>query len=161
MKLFKFTYSTALAAVLGLGALSAAFGQSASIVQQSGTQLNAGTVCAVAANPQVATQNTLTFAVPSGLSFYLTSIYLAASQDATGAASSNTRFTTTNLQSMEWDMSMASAASTNLVVVNYGNPAGIVKSAQGPLNVTIVSPAATGGGAHTAFAMNACGYFAP
>jgi hypothetical protein len=134
------------------------FATAQTAVQQSASQLNAGLVCQVAASPAVNTQNTLTFNVPAGQSLYLTSVYLAAAQDATGGAVSNVRFTTTNLQSLEWDFSQASAASTYAVVANYTNPAGIVKSAVGPLNVTIVSPSAA---THTAFPMNACGYFAP
>ena len=129
------------------------------LTQQSPTQLNAGSVCQAVGTPAVNTQNTLTFTVPAGQYLYLTSVYLSVEADSTGTtAVALQRFTTTNLQSLEWDFSFAGVVNTNFVVANYANPAGIAKSAIGPVSVTIVSPAAA---AHDAFPMNACGYFAP
>lgn len=128
-------------------------------VQQSASHLDTGVTCQVIGTPAVNTQNTLTFVVPSGQALYLTSIKLAVEADGTGGtALSLGRFTTTNLQSLEWDVSFVGTANTYQDVIAMSNPAGIVKSAIGPLSVTIVSPA---GGAHNAYPMMACGYFAP
>jgi hypothetical protein len=79
--------------------------------------------------------------------------------DGTGGTPLNIgRFTTTNLQSLEWDFSFAGTASTQQTPIVITSSNGFVKSAQGPLNVTIVSPA---GGTHNAYPMGACGFFAP
>lgn len=145
----------ALAGLLMLAPAIAALGQTA--VQQSATQLNAGISCQVAANPAVATANTLTFAVPASQSFYLTSLLVTGAADATGGAVAIGRITTTNLQSVEWDFSTAGTASTTTAVISLANSAGLIKSAVGPLNATIVSPSST----HIAYGMTACGYFAP
>jgi hypothetical protein len=53
-----------LSAVSLLALHGAAFGQTS--VQHTATHLDAGISCQAAANPAVNTQNTLTFAVPSG-----------------------------------------------------------------------------------------------
>lgn len=147
--------------LLSLGLAVALFGSAFAQVatQQSATQLIAGLVCQAAGTPAVNTQNTLTFVVPSGQSLYLTSIKMAVEADGTGGtAIALGRFTSTNLQSLEWDVSFVGTANTFQDVISMANPAGIVKSAVGPLSVTIVSPAA---GTHNAYAMQACGYYAP
>jgi hypothetical protein len=145
-------------AALLLGSIAAAFGQQGSSVTQTATQLNAGVTCQTAANPAVNTQNTLTFSVPAGQYLYLTYLYLNIVADGTGGTPvSIGRFTTTNLASVEWDMSFAGTASTQSGAINAANASGLVKSAVGPVNVTIVSPAA---GAHNAYAMTACGFYA-
>lgn len=146
-----------LAALAFAGLATAATAQTA--VQQSATQLNSGTSCQVAANPAVNTQNTLTFAVPASQSLYLTSVGVNVVADGTGGtALSIGRFTSTNLQSFEIDLSFAGTVNTQTGYTVLANPAGLVKSAVGPLNVTIVSPAT---GTHNAYPMFACGYYAP
>jgi hypothetical protein len=133
--------------------------QAQTAVQQSASQLNAGIVCAVAANPAVNTQNTLTFTVPAGQSLYLTSVGVNVVADGTGGTTlAIGRFTSTNLQSFEIDVSFAGTVNTQLGYTTLANPAGLIKSAVGPVSATIVSPA---GGAHNAYPMFACGYFAP
>jgi len=150
--------SLALLLQLNIHAANAQAVASGSAVQQSGSQNIAGSVCQVAVNPAVNTQNTLTFAVPSGQYLYLTHLYLSITADGTGGTTLNEgRFTTTNLQSLEWDISFAGTAFTSATPIIHDNSGAFVKSALGPLNVTIVSPA---GGAHNAYPMSACGYFA-
>ena len=127
-------------------------------VTETGTTPRSGVICQTAANPAVNTQNTLTFNVPAGVSLYLTKVRLDVVADGTGGtALSIGRFTTTNLNGIEWDTSFAGTASTATNAANESNPNGLVKSAVGPLNVTIVSPAA---GTHNAYPMHACGFFA-
>lgn len=139
---------------LGLLALPA---QAQVATQQSGTQLTAGAVCQTIASPAVNTANTLTFTVPAGQYLYLTSVNVTGSGDSTGGAINNGRITTTNLQSVEWDFTFPSGTSAFLQIVSMTNPNGLIKSAQGPVSATIVSPQST----HTAYGMTACGYFAP
>jgi hypothetical protein len=126
--------------------------------QQTATHLDSGIVCATAANPQVATQNTLTFTVPAGQRLYLTNVYIQVVADGTGGtALAIGRFTTTNLQAIEWDVSFAGTASTASNPIVISGPAGFLTSAVGPVSATIVSPT---GGTHNAYAMTACGYYA-
>ena len=134
-----------------------AFADSGSVVQETATSPRAATVCQEAGSPQVNTQNTLTFAVPAGQYLYLQSVYFNVIADGTGGTTlAIGRFTTTNMQSMEWATSFAGTANTAASAISQGWPLG-VKSALGPLNVTFVSPA---GGTHNAYPMTACGYYA-
>ena len=151
----------------GVSALALVTGAQAqvspNVVTETATTPRSGVVCQ-SVQATVATQNTLTFAVPAGQSLYLTHLYLAAAQDATGGAATNLNFTSTNLgsttaaSSLAWQLSAASGANTMTVVAQTDNPNGFVKSAVGPLNVTIISPASQ---THIAFPMNACGFLAP
>ena len=122
-------------------------------VQQSATKLDAIVSCQEAANPQVNTQNTLTI-TGGATGFYLTAAGVNVVADGTGGtALSIGRFTTTNLQGLELDVSFAGTVSTQSGYQNLATGAGI-KIAAG-VSATIVSPA---GGAHNAYAMYACGY---
>ena len=150
----------------GVSALALVTGAQAQVspnqVTETATTPRTGVVCQ-SVQATIATQNTLTFNIPAGQSFYLTHYYLAAAQDATGGALTNLNFTSTNLggattTSLAWQVSAASAAGAYAIVAQADNPNGIVKSAVGPGTATIVSPASQ---THVAFPMNACGFFAP
>lgn len=146
-----------LASVSALALVTAAYGQvSPNVVTETATTPRSGVQCQ-SVTATINTQNTLTFTVPSGLRLYLTHLYLASAQDATAGAVTNLNFTTTNLQSLAWQVTQAATANLYTLVAQHDNANGFAVSAVGPLNVTIVSPTAQG---HAAFPMNACGFFA-
>lgn len=146
-----------LSSVSALAIVTSAYAQqSPNVVTETATTPRSGVICQ-SVNATINVQNTLTFNVPQGQALYLTHLWLAAAQDATSGAVTNLNFTTTNLQSLSWGLSSPATANSFAVVASHDNPNGFVKSAVGPVSVTIVSPTQQ---AHAAFPMNACGFFA-
>jgi hypothetical protein len=132
--------------------------QQGSLVQNSGSMLNAATATAVGTNfNTIASQSTATIVVPAGLYAYITGIYLSACQDATSTANVNLQFTSTNITGTpDWAYGLAAVANTCYQqMLNFATP---LKSAAAGTNVTVVSPTST---AHTGFGIDVFYYLAP
>jgi len=128
-------------------------------VQQNATRLDAGTLVAVGTNwNTVNTVSTATATPQAGQSVYVTGLYMASCQDATGGATSNVNFTTTNLSGLEFAISQASAASActgSPGLIQFSTP---LKAAAAGTAVTLVSPTAA---THTGYSTEIIWYSAP
>jgi hypothetical protein len=147
---------TSLFWVLALTASAAA--QQGSLVQQSGTRLEAATQVAFA-QAAAGSTSTATITVPAGQYAYITGVSMDTCADATGTtALANSSFTSTNIQSTpSWSISFAAAANTcgTRISEAYATP---LKSLIPGTAVTVVSPATS---AHNMFTIRVYFYLAP
>jgi hypothetical protein len=133
--------------------------QQGSLVQQSGSMLNAATNGASSATA-AATQETLTIAAPAGLYVYITSLYLSACNDGTSSTNTNVNWTTTGLgtgaaNSPQWGVSFTGINVCQNIYLTFAAP---LKSATPGTSVTVVSP---GAATNTLFQSTATYYLAP
>ncbi len=156
----------ALAFLLALAMVGAAFAQSAP-VQQNSQRLDASTGTCSLATAVNATQaaGTCTITPPAGMYVYFNYLAVGACQDGTASISGiQLNFTSTNLSGWVAETSTLSAATittnpgTNLCAYQGGALTAPLKSAAPGVAVTIVPPAQT---AHMSFPIIASYYFAP
>lgn len=135
-----------------------AMAQQGSLIQQSGSRLDAATGVAYATAAQGA-QATATIPAQAGLNIYVSGISADTCANGTGGtAISNGNYTTTNLQSTpSLPLSFAGTANTCATPIRevYATP---LKSLVVGTPVTVVSPA---GSAQNIFAIRAFYYYAP
>lgn len=129
------------------------------LVQQSSQRLDAATTCFNGSSYNtVANQSTATITAVAGQYFYITWIYLAAANDATGVVNTNLNFTSTGIVGTpQWGYSQVATADAG-TIISQGPLSTPLRTAAPGTAATIVSPASQ---THTGFAITVCGYYSP
>ena len=136
-----------------------AMAQQGSLVQQSGSRLDAGLQVAVGTNfNTVSNLSVATTAAVAGQYVYVTGMYMESCQDATGAATVNVNWTTTNLGGTEFGLSSSSGPDNCLGSVGMVNFATPLKAAAAGTAVVLSSPSAN---AHVGYGAQIFYYIAP
>ena len=150
---------SALALLAGL--FNSAFAQQGSLVQQSGSRLDAGQNVAVGTNWQSSgNASVATTAATAGQYVYVTGLYMETCQDATGAPQVNVNWTTTNLGGALFGYSTSSGADSCLGSVNMITFATPLKAAAPGTAVVLTSPSGSGY-AHIGYGAEIFYYIAP
>lgn len=100
---------------------------------------------------------TLTITVPNGLYAYFVEWDMQTVENGTATAQTNVKFTTTNLNGVQYQYSTPATANATVNFGPFTFALFPVKSQQPGVNVTFVSPALA---AQAAYNINACYYFA-
>jgi len=150
----------AFAFALLLALAAGAVAQQGSLVQQSGSRLDAGISVAIGTNNNTVNQQSVaTVTVPAGFYAYITAIALEECGDATGTAAVNVNFTSTGITGTpSWSYSASAANSLSTCTRQFESFSSPLKGSAPGTNVVITSPSAL---LHTGFGIRIYYYIAP